>query len=90
MNHTEEDFLKNRSGFIKLSELAVLYFPGSRPDVASRKLRKRIKETKSLYEELLEADYDEKNIELTPAQTNIIRNALGTPEAFKRKYSQDL
>ena len=90
MNNTEEDFLKNRSGFIKLSELAVSYFPGSRPDVASRKLRKRIKETKSLYEELLEADYDEKNIELTPAQTNIIRNALGTPEAFKRKYSRDL
>jgi len=90
MNHTEEDFLKNRSGFIKLSELAVLYFPGSRTDVASRKLRKRIKETKSLYEELLEADYDEKNIELTPAQTKIIRNALGAPEAFKRKHSQDL
>ncbi len=90
MNNTEEDFLKNRSGFIKLSELAVSYFPGSRPDVASRKLRKRIKESKSLYKELLEADYDKKNIELTPAQTNIIRNALGTPEAFKRKYSRDL
>ena len=90
MNNTEEDFLKNRSGFIKLSELAVSYFPGSRPDVASRKLRKRIKESKSLYEELLKADYDEKNIELAPEQTRTIIKFLGSPESFKRKHSRDL
>lgn len=88
MDYTDQHFLENFKGFIRVSDLAVLYFANySRPDAAVRMFRKRIRASKNLYDKLLATDYDEKETYIVPKHIKLIVEAFGSPEAYKRKYT---
>lgn len=88
MNYTDENPLNEFSGFIRVSDFAMLYFTGySRPETATRKFRKKIRESKVLFEMLTANGYDENDRLLAPGLANMIVKAWGPPDAYKRRLS---
>jgi hypothetical protein len=88
MNYTDVNPLNEFSGFIRVSDFAKLYFTGySRPETATRKFRKRIRESKDLFEMLTASGYDENDRLLAPGIANMIVKAWGPPDAYKRRFS---
>ena len=83
-------FSPDNNTCIRVSEIAKAYFPDyQKTQSAMQMLRKRIKESKMLYEKLLEADYNEKSLYFTPIQAKLIFYYWGTPEAYKAKHAKD-
>ena len=75
---------------IRVSDIGKAYFTDyKKVQSATRMLRKRIRESKMLYEKLLEADYNERSLHLTPIQAKLIFYYWGTPEAYKAKHAKD-
>ena len=75
---------------IRVSEIAKAYFPDyQKVQSATKMLRQRIRESKKLYEKLLEADYNEKSLYLTPIQAKLIFYYWGTPKAYQAKQAKD-
>lgn len=73
---------KNNSfhyGALTKTELAQLYFPERLPASARRKLNYWIAHNKQLTECLVLTGYKPRNIELTPAQVDLIIEYLGEP-----------
>mgnify|MGYP000882750687 CR=1 FL=1 len=89
---TENDlpFLLDNNNCIRVSDIAKAYFTDyKKVQSAKQMLRKRIRESKMLYEKLQEADYNEKSLYLTPIQAKLIFYYWGAPKAYKAKHAKD-
>jgi len=87
MDYTDLQFLESFTSTTRVSDFAQLYFANySRPETATKMFRKRIRESKSLYEKLIAADYNEKDRYLNSIHIRIIVSAWGAPQAYKRKH----
>lgn len=60
-------------------ELALLYFPDSRPEVASAHLMRWITRCQPLYQQLLKSGYSKRQREFNPLQVSYIFFHLGEP-----------
>lgn len=63
-------------------ELAMCYYPNVIPEVASRKLRRLIRDDPMMIGDLLKLGYRPHQHFLTASQRNSIEFYLGTPEEF--------
>jgi len=66
-------------GALTKTALAQLYFPDRAPAAARRKLNYWIGHNRMLTEKLIDCGYKPKNIDLTPAQVDLIVFYLGEP-----------
>jgi hypothetical protein len=90
MIEKDHSFPLNNNTCVRVSDIAKAYLPDyKKTQSATRMLRKRIRESRMLYEKLMEADYNEKSMFLTPIQVELIYRYWGKPDAYKAKHAKD-
>ncbi|WP_278832555.1 DUF4248 domain-containing protein [Porphyromonas cangingivalis] len=62
-----------------VKELATLYYVDVLPEVASRNLRRDIKEYPELYQSLVDSGWSDRKRTFTPRQVELLRRFLGDP-----------
>ncbi|MDO4770420.1 DUF4248 domain-containing protein [Porphyromonas sp.] len=62
-----------------VKELATLYYVDVLPEVASRNLRRDIREYPDLHRSLIESGWNSRKRTFTPRQVQILRKFLGDP-----------
>lgn len=83
-------FPLNNNTCVRVSDIAKAYLPDyKKTQSATRMLRQRIRESKMLYQKLMEADYNEKSLYFTPIQIELIYHHWGKPNAYIAKYAKD-
>ena len=90
MTENNLPFPLNNNTCVRVSDIAKAYLPDyKKVQSATSMLRKRIRESKMLYQKLMEADYNEKSLFFTPIQIDLIYQYWGKPNAYRAKYAKD-